>query len=109
MIQAFGTDAGSFSAYRFLMDPGLLKSKSWRPFGGGSTFCPGRFMTRREISMFIALALNRFEMKLAELPSGGRTQKFPEMDDSIPWGGIVHPIPGDDVFVVLRQLPESRG
>ena len=36
---AFGTDAASFRATRFLDDPKLTRSASFRPFGGGPTLC----------------------------------------------------------------------
>lgn len=53
--------------------------------------------------MFVALALSRFEMRLAEKgPRGGR-QRFPRVNDSVPTAGVVLPVSGDEVFVALRS------
>ena len=39
----FGEDAEAFNPNRFLNDGKLNNSLSFRPFGGGATYCPGRF------------------------------------------------------------------
>lgn len=47
---------------------------NFRPFGGGTTICPGRFIARREILAFVALAIVRFDLSLAadaKADSGG--------------------------------------
>lgn len=100
--QLFGPNAAEFDPYRFLNNEKLQRSMGWRPYGGGSTYCPGRFISRREVCMFIALALSRFDLVLAETPGGAR-QKFPRMNDSVPTAGVVLPLPGDEVLVVLRN------
>ena len=38
--QVFGADAESFNPCRFLKNPGLAKNSSFRPFGGGLSYCP---------------------------------------------------------------------
>lgn len=101
--QVFGSNASDFDAYRFLKNKGLQRSTSWRPYGGGSTYCPGRFISRREVYMFVALALSRFDMRLVEDPRKSGKQRFPRMDDSVPTGGVVLPVSGDEVLVVLQN------
>ena len=98
----FGSNAGEFDAKRFLNNKGLLRSTSWRPFGGAATHCPGRFLARREVYMFLALVLLRFDVKLAKA-GDGKEQRFPRLDESIPSGGVLAPVPGDDVFVEVRE------
>lgn len=80
--EVFGEDAAAFNPTRFTDNPKLERSTSWRPFGGGKTHCPGRFITRREVYMFVAIVLFRFDVRLASGPGGGR-QKFPVMDTTI--------------------------
>ena len=97
--EVFGEDAGCFSAERFLRNEGLANSKSYRPFGGGTSYCPGRFFARQEMLVFIALVLNRFDIKLAE----GLKQEFPEYDSSTPALGINGPARGMDLLVDIEE------
>lgn len=80
--EVYGADAASFDPRRFANNPKLQRSTSWRPFGGGNTHCPGRFIARREVYMFVAIVLFRFDVRLAP-GVGGEKQKFPTMDTSI--------------------------
>ncbi len=41
--EIFGKGVHQFDPERFIRDPALQKSSSWRPFGGGVTMCPGRY------------------------------------------------------------------
>lgn len=104
--QVFGANANEFGPTRFLKRPDLLRSTSWRPFGGVKTHCPGRFLARREVYMFLALLLFWFEIKLVSKP-GSKSKskpKFPVLDTVIPAGGVLPPVVGDDVFVEVRPL-----
>lgn len=50
--EVFGKDVHQFDPERFLKNEALPKSSSWRPFGGGTTMCPGRFgcfLLQREV------------------------------------------------------------
>lgn len=97
----FGSDAGEFDADRFLKNKGLAISKSYKPFGGGSTMCPGRFVARSEIYIFIALVLHRFDVRLAPAEGGGE-QAFPVLDRKKPSLGVMGPVKGHDVLVSVK-------
>ena len=58
----FGSNPLTFNPERFRQNKNLHKAKGYSPFGGGSTYCPGRFFAQREIYMFIALTYNRFDL-----------------------------------------------
>ncbi|PSR82482.1 cytochrome P450 [Coniella lustricola] len=100
----YGPDADTFNPMRFANNSKLQRSTSWRPFGGGNIHCPGRFIARREVYMFVAIVLFRFDVKLAPAPGGGK-QRFPCLDTSIPLGGIFAPLPGDDVILDVGPVP----
>lgn len=94
----FGSDAGHFKASRFLENRNLSRSSSLRPFGGGTTYCPGRFIVRREAYLFVAVIIHCYEVAL----EGDST--FPRPDEETPTGGIIVPVKGDDVLVRLTPL-----
>ncbi|KAL8827931.1 MAG: hypothetical protein Q9170_006813 [Blastenia crenularia] len=99
----FGSDCDRFNPTRFL-DNALRKSPSYRPFGGGTTYCPGRFLAKREVLTFVALALNRFEMTISD--RDGRQQQFPRLETRKPSLGVLAPITGDDISLLIcpRQV-----
>ncbi|CAG8959642.1 hypothetical protein HYFRA_00001545 [Hymenoscyphus fraxineus] len=96
----FGSNANEFDAKRFLNNRRLVRSSSYRPFGGGLTQCPGRFLARREVYLFLAQLLNRFDIALVS--EKGRPQ-FPKMDVKVPSGGVMGPEAGEDVIVNVRR------
>lgn len=102
----FGSDAASFDPRRFQQrsesEKGvpLAKSSWFRPFGGATGYCPGRFLARREVFLFTALMLFRFETKV--FGRMGKKPAFPRIDTATPTGGILRPIPGDDVLLEVR-------
>lgn len=97
----FGDYAEEFDAERFLKNKALATSKSYKPFGGGSTMCPGRFVARAEIYTFITLVLHRFDAALSP-GAGGGEQAFPALDRKKPSLGVMGPIKGQDVLVTVR-------
>ncbi|QDS69852.1 hypothetical protein FKW77_000278 [Venturia effusa] len=105
----FGRDPDSFDADRFYNDPCLVKSPAYRPWGGGTTYCPGRYVAKLEIFYFIALALNRFNLSLSDEDDRGYRvqQKRPAFDMKSPCMGVRNSIGDADVWV--RLAPESEG
>ena len=103
----FGDDPARFEPERFLKDPNLKSSSSFKPFGGGVNYCPGRFLAKQEMFVFVALVINRFDIELAEegLQDGKitRPQKFPKLDESTPALGVNGPVKGSDVYVKIRK------
>ncbi|KAL8965513.1 MAG: hypothetical protein Q9183_003814 [Haloplaca sp. 2 TL-2023] len=96
----FGSNTGGLEPERFLKNTKLHNSSSFRPFGGGSTYCPGRYVARWEVLTFVALALCRFGgISLAS----AETHMFPELDTKKPCLGIMTPIPGQDIRVMVRK------
>ena len=101
----FGDNADDFDAERFLRDESLNKSPSFRPFGGGSTYCPGRHVAKREVLVFVALALNRFD----DISLAAKTQStFPKLDTKKPSLGIMTPLTGEDVQLIVRRRATGK-
>lgn len=101
----FGDNSSEFDAYRFIKVKNLRRNPAWRPFGGGTSYCPGRYITRREVYMFLALTLNRFHLTL-EGTKDRLKQRFPAIDESIPAAGVLPPVYGHDVLVRVRPRKE---
>ncbi|TVY84366.1 Cholesterol 7-alpha-monooxygenase [Lachnellula suecica] len=97
--EVFGSNANEFDAKRFLRNKNLTRSTSYRLFGGGSTQCPGRFLARREVYLFLALLLFRFDITLE---GDGEKRRFPKMDAKIPSGGVMGPVAGEDVILGVK-------
>ncbi|KAK8131988.1 cytochrome P450 oxidoreductase [Apiospora kogelbergensis] len=100
----FGPTAGSFDPERFLKDKSLARSPSYRPFGGGSTYCPGRFIARQEVVAFVAVVLNRYDIKLAT----GAGTKFPALEELKPCLGVMGPVDGEDIMVQVGQKAANK-
>lgn len=101
---AFGGNTHEFDPERFLRDPSLSKSPSFRPFGGGSTYCPGRHVARREVLVFIAFAMSRFELRL-DLENDA---VFPKLDTKKPSLGMMMPVAGQDVRVRVSKPKQEE-
>ena len=105
--EVFGPNLHDFDPQRFVNNKELTKNPAFRPFGGGSQYCSGRFLARREIFGFLAYVLDKFDIelknpgKLDSSKSGG--QQFPRLDVHKPNIGTISPIPGDDIIVSIRQ------
>ena len=103
----FGSTADRFDAQRFLEDKTLMKSPSFKPFGGGVNYCPGRFLAKQEMLVFVALLLNRFDIELTSesLKNGANPMppRFPKLNESTPALGVNDPVKGSDVYVRLRE------
>ena len=97
--EVFGADPSKFDPERFLKDKTLIKSMNFRPFGGGANYCPGRFLARQEMFMFVTLVIQRFDISL----SSQTIQQFPAIDITTPSLGINGPQEGQDVFVNIKK------
>lgn len=94
----FGPDAEAFNPDRFLHNPELAKDPSYRPFGGGVTFCPGRFVAQQETVTLVALLLSQFRIALSN-----SDQTLPVPDETKPCLGIMPLANGTDVLVTIRE------
>lgn len=108
--QIFGPDTAEFNPGRFLENPALSKHPGFRPWGGGSTFCPGRFLARREICAFVVAFLHRFCAEvLVESGEGEGKGAFPRRDEVTPNLGIMEPVKGDDLRVRITVRVRGEG
>jgi cytochrome P450 len=98
--KVWGENRHEFDPFRFTKRKTLSRHSSYRPFGGGNTYCPGRVLAKEEVFGFLAILLRRFDLKLAEGrgPKGGK-QVFPSLDDSTPALGITGPMKSHDVLI----------
>ncbi|KAE8350519.1 cytochrome P450 [Aspergillus coremiiformis] len=82
-----------FRHERFLQkSKNLTRSDNWRPFGGGTTMCPGRYVAKRSVLLFVAMLLQRFNVELV-------TKRIPEPEEGKPVLGIMSVKEGEDVLV----------
>ncbi|KAF7862598.1 hypothetical protein EAF04_007471 [Stromatinia cepivora] len=98
----FGTNVHEFDSERFWRNKELNKSNSFRPFGGGITHCPGRWLAMKEILVCVALFLTRFELELDGDGNGSVAQTFPKVDTTMLALGVLPPMKGEDVLVNIR-------
>lgn len=103
----FGPAPELFEPERFLLDKSLKNSGSFKPFGGGINYCPGRFAAKQEMFVFVAILINRFDFQIPEtLSKDGcnyRPQSFPQLDNFIPALGINGPLTGMDVYLDIQK------
>lgn len=98
----YGSSASLFVPGRFDENPGLASSNnnSYRPFGGGSTMCPGRHIAKRAVYIFISLLLQRFDLDVR----GTRTTLEADLTRPVP--GLMSPKAGQELRV---RLTERKG
>jgi len=104
--EVFGSNAKEFDGYRFIKDKNLASSatfrESFRPFGGGNTYCPGRFLVIREVYFFVALILHRYDISVLRKPDSS-LPPFPRFDTHRNPGGMMLPVLGDDVHIKVSK------
>lgn len=104
----WGDDARVWRPSRWLKEEGTALStlgprlEHFRPFGGGSTICPGRFISKHITMMFVALVLHRFDIAIA-----GGHQPFPEPELFKPVLGIMDLKSGEEMRI--RLTPRKDG
>ncbi|GFF33514.1 25-hydroxycholesterol 7-alpha-hydroxylase [Aspergillus udagawae] len=94
----FGVDypVEEFRHERFMQKGrNLTRSDNWRPFGGGTTQCPGRYVAKRFVLLFVAMLLRRFDVELV-------TNRVPAAEEGKPVLGIMSIKDGEDVLVRVR-------
>lgn len=101
---AYGEDVMSFNPDRFLQGKNLPRSSSYRPFGGGTSYCPGRFIARQEVYYVAVFMLHRFKIRVLDRPGSKDKPVFPRMDEWRPTTGLMSPVSGDDVLIGVKQL-----
>ncbi|UNI23245.1 hypothetical protein JDV02_009077 [Purpureocillium takamizusanense] len=105
----WGEDPLTLEPARFVAEPKLTSSKSYRPFGGGHTLCPGRFLAKRAMGYAIAALITKFELRLdvertrKAVGGSGKSVRFPRMDSTKPSPGASLPHRGEDVFLLLKE------
>ncbi|KAF2202265.1 cytochrome P450 [Delitschia confertaspora ATCC 74209] len=90
----FGHDAEVFRPARFLENKDLVKSPSFRPFGGGMTYCPGRFLAKKEVLLFVTLVLVKFDVRKRDRQGG-----IPRLEEKRPCLGVLSAREGDDLLI----------
>lgn len=91
----FGDDIQDFSPERFINKTNLTRSDNWRPFGGGTTMCPGRYVAKRSVLIFVAMLFHRFDVEMAG------HQPMPAAEEGKPVLGIMSVKEGEDLKVRL--------
>jgi cytochrome P450 len=96
----FGANVSECDPDRFFNRRELARHPSFKPFGGGVTKCPGRFVAHQETYIFVVLVLHRLRVELVG-GGGGQQQAFPRFELDTPTTGIISPKVGDDVFLSI--------
>lgn len=107
-----GPEAANFDPDRFMRDKSLSRSSPGTPMLFGADvrsllgwerprYSPGRFPARREVFMFVATVLKRFELDVLPSSDGGKP-KFPGLDETTPTAGILSRVAGQDVILHVQ-------
>ena len=89
----FGANAAIFNVECFLASKGSNRSPSYRPFGGRTTHCPGRFIAREEALAFSALDFKHFDIALYEVSDCSKVSLF-QIEGGKPCLGLMGPRDG---------------
>ncbi|KAL3475751.1 putative cytochrome P450 [Aspergillus californicus] len=83
---------------RFLRDKSLKTKVAYRPWGGGKHVCPGRFLAKKAVFVFVALLLGQYEVDMDTVGE----QSFPRADLAKA-SGVATIADGEDLIVSLRR------
>ena len=101
--EAFGGDADAFDPQRFSNND-LDHSPSFLPFGERFNAFPRPFLAKREVLVFVALVLKRFEIEVAGNSSEEKADPSPpEIDSVCQTLGIMQPVKGTEVYINLKE------
>jgi len=97
VFDAPGHPATEFWAERFLVDEKqkVRLNASWKPFGGGISYCPGRYIAAAEILMSMAILLLKYDMELDE-----KNGLMNVMSDRMGTGGLR---PDRDAYLKVKR------
>ncbi|KAF9699632.1 hypothetical protein EKO04_002456 [Ascochyta lentis] len=98
----FGPNADMFDPARFLGDTLSKPQIAFRPFGGGSTLCPGRQFATMQILSITALVLLSYDL----VPEDGKWN-FPESLQSTMTTTVLPPI--DNIHVRFQSREDVDG
>ena len=104
--EVWGSAPNILDATKFSNNPRLLKNPNFRPWGGGITMCPGRFLARRSIFSFLAILLSRYDITFDKDHNSGR-EGIPKGDDTKPSPGVTPVADGADVIIKLTPLSKT--
>lgn len=96
----WGENYKNFDVKRFTKDEGLLRHSSYRPFGGGVSFCPGRKIAKQQVFALVAILVQRFDIAINK----EKRPDFPGIDVSTPALGVLGPAKGMDILVDLSHI-----
>jgi cytochrome P450 len=96
----WGDSVSQFDPDRLFQKAKLSSHPSYRPFGGGASYCPGRHLAKAEVCGFVAAFINRFDVEL-QRRADGSMQPFPTLDMTKPSTGITSCMPDMDLFVKI--------
>lgn len=93
----FGPAVRTFNPARFLDNKDLRNSPSFKPFGGGTTYCSGRFIAKRQIVALVAVIITRYDVELEDKEKG-----IPLLDLTKPTLGVMDPLGDGDIVVRIK-------
>ena len=98
----WGNDAHEFNPRRFMEDSDndrkRIHASAFRPFGGGTTLCPGRHLATNEILMTTAISALRYDM----VPAAG-AWSMPSTNNTSLVAAFMEPDTDVEVEVSLRK------
>lgn len=94
---AFGPAVRTFNPSRFIDRKELRNSPYFKPFGGGTTYCSGRFIARRQILALVAVILTNYYVELEDKQKG-----IPPLNMTKPTLGVMDPEGDGDIVIKIR-------
>lgn len=102
MEGTLGETGREFDVYRCSKNKNLTRSRGFTPFGGGHTYCPGRYFAQRETYMFIATLFRRFELEVTDKQGAPIVNpQVPPVEVNLPAPAAMRPV--HDRFMTLRS------
>lgn len=93
----FGPAVRTFNPSRFIDRKELRNSPYFKPFGGGTTYCSGRFIARRQIFALVAVILTNYDVELEDKQKG-----IPLLNMTKPTLGVMDPAGDGDILINIR-------